>query len=210
MTTIAINLLPHRAEKRRQRRRDFFTLGIITAVSGAMLVFLVGGIIEGYKYAQEDRNSFIRQENASLDRQIAQVKDLQAEIESLRARQTAVEDLQSDRNQPVYLLDELVKQTPEGMYLRSIKQEGLKVTLIGSAQSNERVSELLRNLANNSAWLERPNLLEIKIGTPVAANVRGPRLYDFSVEVLRKRPKNDGKDVAATAVGSATTASVSR
>lgn len=210
MNTIAINLLPHRAEKRRQRRRDFITLAVITAVAGAVLVGLVGGIIETYKYQQQERNDFIRAENASLDKQIAQVKDLQSEIEALRARQGAVEDLQSDRNQPVYLLDELVKQVPEGMFLKSLKQDGLRVTLTGQAQSNERVSELLRNLANNSQWLQRPNLLEIKIGAPPAANVRTPRLYDFSVEVLIKRPKNDGKDIAAARGVPAATASVAR
>lgn len=188
MTTIAINLLPHRALKRAQRRRDFFVLVALVAGAAVLLVVLVGGIIQGYVVAQQARNEFIKQENASLDKQIAEVASLRQEIESLRARQTAVENLQSDRNQPVHLLDELVKQVPEGIFMRSIHQEGQKVLLVGMAQSNERVSELLRNLANNSEWIERPNLIEIKVAQQTPT--RGPRLFDFSVDVLLKRPQS--------------------
>jgi type IV pilus assembly protein PilN len=199
MTTIAINLLPHRIEKRKQRRRDFFTLAVITAVSAAILVLLVGGIIQTYIYAQTARNEFIKQENAALDKQIAEVASLKEEIDALRARQTAVEDLQSDRNMPVYMLDELVKLTPEGVYLKSIKQEGQKVTLLGYAQSNERVSEALRNFANKSPWIEKPNLIEIKLGLQ-ALNNRGPRLYEFAIEVLLKRPSSIKDAVPAAGV----------
>lgn len=202
MTTIAINLLPHRALKRTQRRRDFFTLVAIVLGGGAALVLLVGGIISGYIAAQNARNAFIKTENANLDKQIAEVATLKQEIEGLRARQAAVEDLQSDRNQPVHLLEELVKQTPEGVYLRTIKQTGGKVTLTGVAQSNERVSEYLRNL-NNDAWVEKPNLIEIKASDkPIS---RGTRLFDFSLDVLIKRPQapkdaTPGKPGAAPAV----------
>lgn len=189
MTTIAINLLPHRALKRAQRRRDFFVLAALVFGAGVLLVFLVGGVIQGYISAQQARNEFIRQENARLDKQIAEVATLRQEIEALRARQIAVENLQSDRNLPVHLLDELVKQTPEGIYLRAIRQEGQKVVLIGLAQSNERVSELLRNMANNSAWVEKPNLIEIKVAAQAPA--RGPRLYEFSVDILLKRAQTD-------------------
>ena len=189
MTTIAINLLPHRALKRAQRRRDFFVLAALVFGAGVLLVFLVGGVIQGYISAQQARNDFIRQENARLDKQIAEVATLRQEIDALRARQIAVENLQSDRNLPVHLLDELVKQTPEGIYLRAIRQEGQKVVLNGYAQSNERVSELLRNLANNSAWVEKPNLIEIKVAAQTPA--RGPRLYEFSVDILLKRAQAD-------------------
>ncbi len=204
MTTIAINLLPHRAIKRGQRRRDFFVLAALVAGAAALLVVLVGGVIQGYVVAQQARNEYIKQKNAELDKQIAEVATLRQEIEALRARQTAVEDLQSDRNQPVHLLDELVKQTPEGIYLRSIKQDGQKVLLTGYAQSNERVSELLRNLSYNSEWFEKPNLIEIKVSQQVAS--RGPRLFEFSMDVLLKRapvPK-----AAAAAAPGATPAAV--
>ncbi|HEU4621092.1 MAG TPA: PilN domain-containing protein [Burkholderiaceae bacterium] len=203
MTTIAINLLPHRALKRAQRRRDFLTLVVIVLGGSALLVMLIGGIISGYIQAQEARNEFIRQENAALDKQIAEVAKLKEEIEALRQRKAAVEDLQADRNQPVHLLDELVKQTPEGTYLRSIKQDGKKVVITGIAQSNERVSELLRNLSNNSEWLEKPNLIEIKASDKPMQ--RGTRLYEFSLDVLIKRPA-ENKEAVAGAQPSATAA----
>lgn len=193
MSTIAINLLPHRALKRAQRRRDFFVLAALVAGASVLLVVLIGGVIQGYVSAQQARNEFIKQENANLDAQIKEVASLKQEIEALKARQTAVENLQSDRNQPVHMLDELVKQVPEGVYLKALKQDGQKVVLSGMAQSNERVSELLRNLANNSPWMERPNLIEIKVGP---APARGPRLYEFSLDVLLKRPQAPGKDGA--------------
>lgn len=203
MTTIAINLLPHRIEKRKQRRRDFFTLTVIAAVAAGVLVLLVGGVIQTYIYAQTSRNEFIKQENLVLDKQIAEVASLKEEIDALRARQTAVEDLQSDRNMPVYMLDEMVKLVPEGVYLRSIHQDGQKVTLVGLAQSNERVSELLRNFANRSQWIERPNLIEIKLGAQ-GLNLRGPRLYEFSMDVLLKRPSSVKEAAAAPAVTTGT------
>jgi type IV pilus assembly protein PilN len=114
---------------------------------------------------------------------------LREEIDSLKARQQAVEDLQSDRNQPVYLMDELVKQIPEGVYLKSFKQEGQRVTMNGYAQSNERVSELLRNFGNNSPWLERPDLVEIK-STNVGQGRDAKRVFDFTVNVDIKRPRD--------------------
>jgi type IV pilus assembly protein PilN len=200
MSTIAINLLPHRALKRAQRRRDFFVLAGLTAGAAFLLVVLIGGVIQGYVVAQQSKNAYIKTKNGELDKQIAEVATLRQEIEALRARQTAVEDLQSDRNQPVHLLDELVKQTPEGIYLRSIKQDGQKVALTGFAQSNERVSELLRNLANNSSWLEKPNLIEIKVSTQT--QMRGPRLFEFSMDVLLKR-QQPPKDAPPAAAGSA-------
>jgi type IV pilus assembly protein PilN len=207
MSTIAINLLPHRALKRAQRRRDFFVLAGLTAGAAFLLVVLIGGVIQGYVVAQESKNAYIKTKNGELDKQIAEVASLRQEIEALRARQTAVEDLQSDRNQPVHLLDELVKQTPEGIYLRSIKQDGQKVALTGFAQSNERVSELLRNLANNSSWLEKPNLIEIKVSTQT--QMRGPRLFEFSMDVLLKRQQPPKDAPPAAAAGGAAGAAAS-
>ncbi|MGO4470149.1 PilN domain-containing protein, partial [Pseudoduganella sp. RAF53_2] len=115
------------------------------------------------------------------------------EIESLKARQEAVEDLQADRNQPVYLMDELVKQTPPGVYLKGFKQEGQKVTLNGYAQSQERVSELLRNLAGNSPWLERPDLIEVKAATLGKDKNTGRKVVEFNLSVNIKRPRDKDK-----------------
>ena len=126
----------------------------------------------------------------------------------MKARQQAVEDLQSDRNQPVYLMDELVKQVPEGVYLNSLKQEGQRVALNGYAQSNERVSELLRNLGNNSAWLERPDLIEIRSANIGGTGRDSKRVFAFTVNVGIKRPSDkDAKDAAgAPAAGTPKTA----
>lgn len=189
MTAIAINLLPHRTIRREQRRRAFISLCIFTIVSGLGLVFLVGGVFQAAVSLQNSRNEFIAAENRKLDEQIKQVASLQQEIDTLRARQQAVEDLQGDRNQPVHLLDELVRLTPEGIYLRNMKQDGLKVAIAGVAQSNERVSEFLRNLTEKSSWLEKPNLIEIKSsGIQSTQTQRGAsRLYEFSLDVLIKR-----------------------
>jgi len=111
---------------------------------------------------------------------------LRQEIDSLKARQQAVEDLQSDRNLPVHLLDELVKQVPEGVYLQSLAQDNLRVSMTGLAQSNERVSELLRNIGNNSAWLSKPELVEIK-SVPVGRD--NQRLNQFTITAISNRPR---------------------
>src|SRR3569833_1922274 len=156
---IKINLLPHREAKRKERRQAFFAMLLLSAVMGGVIVLAVGGYFASGIANQSQRSALIAAENAELDAQIKELAALRQEIDALKARQQAVEDLQSDRNQPVYLLDELVKQVPEGIYLKSLKQTGHRVALTGYAQSNERVSELLRNLSNNSAWLERPDLV---------------------------------------------------
>jgi type IV pilus assembly protein PilN len=145
---------------------------------------------------QNNRNAFIKAENDKLDREIAEIGTLKQEIEALQARQQAVEDLQSDRNQPVYLMDELVKQVPEGIYLRTFKQDNQRVALSGYAQSNERVSELLRNLSNNSPWLERPDLIEIRL-TNLGQGKDAKKVFDFTVNVGIKRPRE--KEASATA-----------
>lgn len=192
---IKINLLPHREEKRQQRRAAFFAMLGLSGIGGVLIVILLGVYFAHSVSNQNARNHFIQQENAHLDGEIKEIVSLRQDIASLKARQQAVENLQGDRNQPVYLMDELVKQVPEGIYLRNFKQDGQRVILNGYAQSNERVSELLRNLSNNSPWLERPDLIEIR-----AANIGGgadiKRVFDFTVNVGIKRANDNVPDTA--------------
>jgi type IV pilus assembly protein PilN len=148
------------------------------------------------KHGQMDRNALLEAETKKLDEQIKDIANLRAEIDALKARQKAVEDLQADRNSPVHLLNELVRQMPDGIYLTNIKQTGKTVTLTGVAQTNERVSELLRQAGNSSPWLERPELIEIK-SAPVQAG-RG-QLYDFSMRVGLKAPSAAAPAASAAA-----------
>ncbi len=184
---ILINLLPHRDEKRRQRKRAFFIgLGTFAAAGAALAVgWMV--VLQQLKSGQQDRNQFLQAEITRLDSQIKDIATLRAEIDALKARQKAVEDLQTDRNTPIHLLDELVKQTPEGVFLTSIKQTGQVVSITGTAQTNERISEFMRNAIYNSPWLEKPDLVEIKVATLTAANREQRRLFDFSLRVTLKR-----------------------
>lgn len=203
---ILINLLPHR-EAARKLRKDMFNVGLGLSVLGGG--FIAGMIFVGYTTqisAQQDRNEILQTEITRFDAQIKDIAGLEAEIAALRARQQAVEDLQSDRNMPVYLLTDLVSQLPEGVYINSMKQEGQGVILLGVAQSNERVSELLRNLANNSPWLTRPELIEI-----VAASVNlGPkdqrRVANFTIKATLVRASDAAKAQAAASAASSATA----
>ncbi|HJW54011.1 MAG TPA: PilN domain-containing protein [Burkholderiaceae bacterium] len=200
-----INLLPHREAKRKLRRNAFFTLLLLAAALGGSIVLAVGAYIASNIADQAQRNDFIKAENARLDEQIKEIATLKQEIDSLKARQQAVEDLQSDRNQPVYLMDELVRQVPEGVYLRALKQEGQRVVLNGYAQSNERVSELLRNLSNNSAWLERPDLIEIR-STGIGQGKEAKKAFDFTINVGIKRPRDKDKAASGATITAAASA----
>jgi type IV pilus assembly protein PilN len=184
---ILINLLPHREEKRRRRKAAFFVGLGVSAVVGLAVIGLWYAVLEEMISAQRGRNEFLSGEITKLDAQIKDIATLKAEIEALKARQKAVEDLQTDRNIPVYLLNELVKQTPEGVYLTSLKQDNEIVTVSGTAQTNERVSEFLRNTLYNSPWLEKPELIEIKAGGTSGRDPR--RLFDFSMRLHLKRPQ---------------------
>jgi type IV pilus assembly protein PilN len=185
---ILINLLPHREERRRARKRSFFIGLGVAALGGLVIVGIWYSVLQQLTAAQQDRNAFLKTEIARLEAQIKDIATLRAEIEALKARQKAVEDLQTNRNVPVYLLDELVKQTPEGIYLTAIRQADRVVTVTGVAQTNERVSEFLRNTQYNSKWLERPELVEIKAVSIQTANREQRRLFDFSMRVTLKRP----------------------
>jgi type IV pilus assembly protein PilN len=203
---ILINLLPHREAKRRQRQRAFFISLGASAVAGVVIVALWYSVIQELTSAQETRNNFLKTEIARLDAQIKDIATLRGDIEALKARQKAVEDLQTDRNTPVHLLDELVRQTPEGVYLTSIKQKDQIVSITGVAQTNERVSEFLRNTAYNARWLEKPELIEIKAATVTTANREQRRLFDFSMRVTLKR---EGGAEAGAASAPATRAKTS-
>ncbi len=192
---ILINLLPHREEKRKLRKQAFFIGLGLSAVAGGVVVALWYGVQMRMISTQQGRNSQLQAAINKLDDEIKDVSALKAEIDSLKARQRAVENLQTDRNMPVYLLNELVAQTPEGIYLSSIRQNGQQVVVTGSAQSNERVSEFLRNTNAKSTWLEHPELVEIKAAGPSNNKTTRDtkRVFDFSMRLSLKRPG----DVAA-------------
>ncbi len=185
---ILINLLPHREEKRKQRKRAFFASLLACAVGGAVIVGIWYSVLQQMTAAQEARNAFLNEEIKRLDTQIRDIATLRGEIEALKARRKAVEDLQTDRNVPVHLLSELVRQAPEGVYLTEIKQTGDVVAIRGTAQTNERVSEFLRNTLYSSPWLEKPELVEIKAAAQVPGNRDQRRLFEFSMRVTLKRP----------------------
>lgn len=185
---ILINLLPHREATRKRQKDQFFTQLGLSALLGGVICGAVFTWYQGQISAQQDRNTFLQGEITKLDAEIKDIANLQREIASLRARQTAVENLQGDRNLPVHLLDELVAQLPEGVYLTSMKQENQSVLLVGVAQSQERVSDLLRNLSNNSPWLVRPDLVEIVSARPTAGNRDQRRVSNFTIRVSLKRP----------------------
>lgn len=204
---ILINLLPHREAARKRRREMFYAALGASAVAGFVIA---GGIWLwfGAQIAnQQERNQLLQAEIRKLEAQIKDIASLQEEIASLRARQQAVEDLQADRNMPVHLLNELVKQLPDGVYITNMKQNGNVISLAGIAQSNERVSELLRNLSAGP-WLVRPELGEI-----VAGNVNvGPRdqrriaNFKMSVRMLRA---SEVQKAAASAASAASAPAVS-
>ena len=183
--TPRINLLPHREARRELKKKIFWAMTALSAVVGVVMIGAVWTILQGYISNQQARNEFVRNENRKLDTQIKEIATLRQEIDGLRARQRAVEDLQADRNQPVYLLDEVVKQVPEGIYLRSIKQEDRRINVSGWAASNERVSEFLRNLQNNSRVLEKPELIEIKVAGQGPAGLNR-RVFEFSLNFTMK------------------------
>jgi type IV pilus assembly protein PilN len=200
--TIMINLLPHREERRKRKKIAFYAGLAVSAFVGMAAVGLWYLVVQQLISGQQQRNAFLQTEIAKLDIQIKDIASLKAEIASLKARQKAVEDLQIDRNVPVHILNELVRQVPEGIYITAVKQEGQTLNVAGIAQTQERVSELLRNTAYNSEWLVKPELIESKAATIQAANKEQKRLFDFSVRLTVKRPQ-DTPAVAAPASGAA-------
>jgi len=184
---ILINLLPHR-EAARKRRQDVFNVSVgVAALVGGLLAGVIFLWYQAQISAQQGINQILQTEVKIFDAQIKDIAGLEAEITALRARQQAVEDLQADRNLPVHLLTELVKQLPDGVYIATMRQENQNVTLQGVAQSNERVSELLRNLGNNTPWFSRPELVEI-VASSVALSPRDQRrVANFTIRVRLTR-----------------------
>ena len=182
-----INLLPYREEKRKARRQQFYGLFGLVALLACLIVFAVYTVIDGYISTQEEKNAFLKKEITVLDKQIEEIKRLKDQTQALLARKQIIESLQQDRGEAVRLLSELAKQVPEGVYLRSLKQTGTKINIVGYAQSNARVSTLMRNI-EASPWLEQPRLLEIK-----AVSVDKKRLSEFSMDAAIKRVSAEGE-----------------
>jgi len=188
--TILINLLPHREERRKRKKIAFYAGLAVAGMVGLAVTGVWYLVVQQMISSQQQRNAFLQTEISKLDIQIKDIASLKAEIASLKARQKAVEDLQIDRNVPVHVLNELVKQVPEGIYITALKQEGQLLSVAGIAQTQERVSELLRNTAYNSEWLVKPELIESKAATIQAASKEQKRLFDFSVRLTIKRPQD--------------------
>lgn len=202
---ILINLLPHR-EAARKRRRDIFNVSLATSA-------LFGGLIAGTVFlwyqaaisAQKGTNLTLSTEIKRLEGQIKDISGLEAEIAALRARQKAVEDLQSDRNLPVHLLTELVNQLPDGVYITKMAQVDQTVTIDGYAQSNERVAELFRNLSGNTPWFTKPELVEIVAATVALTPRDQRRVAKFTIKVRLVRASEAAKAAKELAAASAPT-----
>lgn len=194
---VRINLLPHRELRRKRQRDAFVALSVTTLAVGAAFVFAVYAIIDGHIEQQQGRNSYLDGEIAKLDKQIEEIRKLREQTQAMLARKKVVETLQANRSEAVHLLDQLVRQLPDGVYLKSVKQSGPLVNISGYAQSNARVSSLLRNL-EASPWLQDPSLVEIK----AAATQGTTRLNEFAINVKITRAAestNEGRKQTAAA-----------
>ena len=201
---IRINLLPHREQKRQARQRQFVSLAIGLAILGVAVV-LLGHVAFGWQIeGQESRNGLLKTEIAKLDSQIKEIDKLREQTQALLARKQIVETLQSNRTEAVHLLDQMVRQLPDGIYLKSLRQAGDKVTLVGYAQSSARVSTLMRNI-EASPWLQSPELVEIK--SVVAPSSKDLRINEFTLNVRLKQaaPPEEPKEAAAARPAPATT-----
>ena len=194
---IRINLLPHREEKRKARQKQFAMLSGLAAAIGLAVAGALWVVFDAQIENQKDRNKYLTAEIVKLDKQIDEIKRIREETASLLSKKQVVEGLQSNRSEPVYLLDQLLRQLPEGLYLKSIKQTGAKISVTGYAQSNARVSAFMRNI-DSSPYLGNPNLIEIK-----AVTVNTQRANEFILDFLIKRVKADDGKVAPKGAGPA-------
>jgi type IV pilus assembly protein PilN len=204
---ILINLLPHREAARKKRREIFYVSLGASAVLGGIVAGIIFSWYQAAISSQENTNTVIESEIRKLEGQIKDIVGLEAEIAALRARQQAVEDLQSDRNLPVHLLTEMVNQLPDGVYITKMSQVDQLVTITGSAQTNERVSELLRNLANNTPWFSKPELVEIVAGSVALTPRDQRRVANFTIRFKLMRASEVEKAAAAAALVDAASAS---
>ena len=200
MSAVRVNLLPHRAERRKRAKQHFAIVSGGTFVVGLMIVGLVHSYYAEQISNQEGRNQFLKSEIGKLDKEIAEIDKLKDEIQALLARKQIIETLQADRAQTVHLLDELVKQMPEGVFLKQITQKGMKVQLVGYSQSNARVSTLMRNI-EASRWLGDPELIEVK-----AAPLDKRRVSEFTMFMSLKRAPSEPAPGAPAAPGAAAAA----
>lgn len=184
---IRINLLPHREQKRAARQRELAFMAGAVSVLGLLIVFMVHTILGSQIENQGARNNFLETEIKKLDDQIAEIKVLKEQTQAMLARKQVVETLQSNRSAVVYLLDQLARQLPDGVYLKGVKQSGNNISLQGYAQSNARVATLMRSL-EDSPWLQSPNLIEVK-----AATINNLRASEFSLNVILTPPKVDAE-----------------
>ena len=200
---ILINLLPHREAARKRRKEAFQVTMFLAVVVGLLVAALVYWWFQSRIENQQDRNAYLSSQIAVLDKQIKEIAGLEGEINALRERQKAVEALQANRNLPVHLLNELVRQLPEGVYISSIKQNGLQVEMKGVAQSNERVSEVLRNLSGNTAWFAKPDLKEIVASTVALSPKDQRKVVNFNLSFLLVLPVDAESGAAPVATGGA-------
>jgi type IV pilus assembly protein PilN len=198
---IRINLLPHREEKRKRRQQQFIGILVFSLLLGLVAAGAVWFFLDQQVQQQQANVAYMKGEIAKLDKQIEEIRKIREETASLLAKKQVVEGLQSNRSEPVQLLDQLLRQLPEGIYLKAIKQAGVKVNVIGYAQSNARVSTLMRNLGA-SPYLENPELVEIK--AVLLDNNPNKRVNEFSMNISVKRAKaEDGKGAAKAPAGGA-------
>ena len=184
---IRINLLPHREIKRTARRRQLGVLLVATLVFAVGVIGLGRIAISNRLDDQEDRNAYLQQEITKLDTQIKEIKKIKEETRALLERKQVVETLQSNRTEVVHLFDEIIRILPEGLYIKSIKQSGDQIELLGYAQSSARVSTLMRSL-EDSPWFEQPSLVEIK-----AATVNNLRANEFNLKVMQSKRKAESE-----------------
>lgn len=185
---IRINLLPHREEKRKARRQQFILFAALAALGGLLVWFIGHSIIAGYVDGQDEKNALLKQEIALLDKEIAEIKGLREQAEALLSRKQVIESLQTNRTEPVHIFNELARQMPEGLYLKSLKQTGSRINITGYAQSNARVSNLMRNL-DASPQLQNAELVEVK-----AAVLNTRRVSEFNLNVsIERQPVEDAE-----------------
>lgn len=201
---ILINLLPHREAARKRRKETFQATMVLSALIGLLVAGVIYWWFQVMIENQQAKNSLLRSEITVLESQIKEIAGLEGEITALRARQKAVEDLQSDRNLPVHMLNELVTQLPDGVYITNLRQDGMAVTMQGVAQSNERISEMLRNLSEGTPWFSKPELVEIVARTVNVTAKDQRRAAAFNLRFQLTRASDAEKSLAEAAKAAAT------